>query len=116
MILAHLDEDGEIGMTIALRLNGYPHKIPTMGRVKPRYHGSETGSGNTHEFNWRWVQVWRWYCSTYSFDTHCHRYGERILPNDGTSTGIERIFTRTRAKNDKVYSAIVASYRLFKFG
>jgi len=34
-----------IGMAIGLMSNGYPQKIPTMGRVKPRFYGSGHGSG-----------------------------------------------------------------------
>jgi len=32
-------------MTIGPRPDGYPQKIPTMGRVKPRFQGFELESG-----------------------------------------------------------------------
>jgi len=34
-----------IGMAIGPMFKGYPQKIPTMGRVKPRFYGSGHGSG-----------------------------------------------------------------------
>ncbi|AES63917.1 hypothetical protein MTR_2g014810 [Medicago truncatula] len=33
-------------MAIGPRLDGYPQKIPTMGRVKPRFHGYGESAGN----------------------------------------------------------------------
>jgi len=35
----------QVGMAIGPRSNGYPQKIPIMGRVKPRFHGYGHGSG-----------------------------------------------------------------------
>jgi len=41
LMLVTVSDILDLGMTIGLRPDVFPQKITTMGRVKPRFHGSE---------------------------------------------------------------------------